>query len=304
MELGPGLQMIEVPFEGSRSVNSFLFSGGEHLLVDTGVAGSPTEIILPHLENVGLGADELDLVINLHAHADHIGGNGEVFAATGQQVRFAAQALDADAIEDHQLLATQVYGLADREQIRQLLARCGANVPVSYRYRGGEMVDLEGLTLEVSHAPGHMAGNLALYDPASRTLVQGESVMGPPQRNEQGFWSTPFGPDPLAYRETIVRLGGLDFALLLSSHRAPMDLATGMALIETSLEALDRFLEHCRAAFADGVASMADLAVFVAARGAYQATGRLEAQVSKVAEAWLAEGLVVKRPSGTLTLAQ
>ncbi len=84
MRVYPGLEIIDTPFEGTRQINVALFTGGRHALVDTGVAGCPTATILPALEERGIGAVDLHLVINLHAHADHIGGNGEVFTASGE----------------------------------------------------------------------------------------------------------------------------------------------------------------------------------------------------------------------------
>jgi glyoxylase-like metal-dependent hydrolase (beta-lactamase superfamily II) len=74
MQLYLGLRMLDAPFENGRQINLYLFMGQRHLLVDSGVARVPTETVLPALAQMGLAAGDIDLLVNLHAHADHIGG--------------------------------------------------------------------------------------------------------------------------------------------------------------------------------------------------------------------------------------
>lgn len=300
MEIYPGLEVLDTPFEGDRHINVCLFSGRRRLLVDTGVAGTPTATLLPALENLGIGVGDLDLVINLHAHADHVGGNGELFAASGETLSFGAHELDAPAIEDHQLLATRVYGLTHPERIRALLARCGANVPVARWFEGGEIVDLEGLSVEVLHAPGHTRGNLALYDAAHHALLHGESVMGPPTPDAEGLLSTPFGVDPPAYRATLETLRRIDFEIYISSHQPVGDRTRGLAEIEASLDALDRFEAVCQEAIAQGPRDVDEMAAAVATGGGYVSGPRLAGQVGNLVDAWLVQGRVTHRPDGSL----
>ena len=87
MQIYSGLHMIDAPFENERHINLWLFRGARHILVDSGVAGVPPETILPYLKSVGLEATDLDLLINLHAHADHIGGDAELLTASGGELR-------------------------------------------------------------------------------------------------------------------------------------------------------------------------------------------------------------------------
>lgn len=52
-------------------------TGSHNVLIDTGSGTlEPTTGLLPgELKNVGLGSDNIDVVIHTHAHPDHIGGN-------------------------------------------------------------------------------------------------------------------------------------------------------------------------------------------------------------------------------------
>lgn len=303
MELYPGLHVIDAPFENTRQINLFLWRDERNVLVDSGVAGVPTETVLPYLESVGLSASDLALLVNLHAHADHVGGNAELLEASGGTLRIGAHRTDAPAVADHRVLATEVYGLSDEGRIATLIKRCGANVPVEECYAGGEKIRLGGIDLRVIHVPGHTAGNISLYSAAHRTLIHGESVMGPSRTDDQGYRSAPFGVDPSAYRRALEALRDLEIEWFLSSHRPPAGGDEGRALIEASLTALDEFEATCRAAFVVGVTNVDELATAAALGGGYRPGPHLAQQVSRLLEAWLQEGLVRRTKAGEYRLA-
>jgi len=302
MELYPDLHMIDAHFESTRQVNLFLWRDERNVLVDSGVAGVPTETVLPYLDDLGLSASDLSLLINLHAHVDHVGGNAELLEASDGTLQIGAHRADAPAIADHHVLATEVYGLSDEGRIATLIERCGANVPVKERYAGGETIRLGELDLRVIHVPGHTAGNISLYNPAHRTLIHGESVMGPSRVDDEGYRTAPFGADPLAYRRALETLRDLEIACFLSSHQPPADGVEGRALIEASLTALDEFEATCRAAFVVGVTNVDELATAVALGGRYRPGPRLVQQVSRLLEVCLQEGLVRRTKAGEYRL--
>lgn len=304
MELLPGLCVIDAPFENGRQINLWLCSGQRRMLVDSGVAGVPTASILPYLDSIGLSVHDVNLLVNLHAHADHVGGNAELLAASGGRLRIGAHWLDAPAVADHRVLATDVYGLSDEERIQALLKRCGADVPVSERYVGGEVIALGGSEWQVIHVPGHTAGNIALYNRAQRALIHGESVMGASQANERGERSTPFGADPQAYRRGLKALQALEMDWFLSSHKPPADGAAGKAAIAESLAAVDEFERVCRAVLAQGVRDAEELAGAIAHEGHYQSGPRLLKQINNTLRNWLAAGVVQHAASGEYCLAK
>src|ERR671921_1042154 len=60
MEILPGIHRIESDL-GERFMCQYLLVGGEStVLVDTGLAGTPGEVIVPYLEGIGLGVEDLD----------------------------------------------------------------------------------------------------------------------------------------------------------------------------------------------------------------------------------------------------
>ncbi|HHX45009.1 MAG TPA: MBL fold metallo-hydrolase [Chloroflexi bacterium] len=303
MELVPGLHVIDAPFEGTRQINLFLLRGERNLLVDSGVAGVPSATVLPYLHSVGLDASDLALLVNLHAHADHVGGNAELLEASGGTLRIGAHRMDAPAVADHRLLATQIYGLTDADRIATLIKRCGDDVPVEERYAGGETIDLGGgVSLQVLHIPGHTPGNISLYSPTHRALIQGESVMGASQEDDEGYRTAPFGTDPAAYRQGLEALRALDFEWFLSSHRPPMRRTEGLALIDASLTALDEFEATCRAALMVGVTSVDELAHAAAMGGSYRPDPRLVQQVSRLLEVWMQSGTIRRTKAGEYRL--
>jgi glyoxylase-like metal-dependent hydrolase (beta-lactamase superfamily II) len=300
MQIYRGLHVIEAPFEGDRAINLFLLRGRRSLLVDSGVAGVPTQTLMPYLHEVGLPPSALTMLLNLHAHADHVGGNGELVAASEGALRIAAHNVDAPAIADHHRLAHMVYGIPkdDTERTRTLLRRLGTEEPVHMRLQGGEVFDLEGLEVQVIHAPGHTAGNLALYHRRERTLIHGESLMPIAKPDGDGLRATPFGADPWAYRRTLRRLGALDVRRLLSSHARPMNRRGFRRWIEDATAALDEYDAICRAVLAQGVASAREMTAAVAAEGHYQNGARLGEQVSHMLQYWLLAGQAEETPAG------
>jgi len=302
MELYPGLHVIDAPFEGTRQINLFLLRGERNALVDSGVAGVPTATALPYLESVAMSAADLSLLVNLHAHADHVGGDAELLEASGGALRIAAHRMDAPAVADHRLLATQVYGITDEARIAAMVKRCGADVPVEERYAGGETIDLGGICFRVLHIPGHTLGNISLYDPIHHALIHGESVMGASQVDGQGHRTSPFGVDPCAYRRGLETLRALEIAWFLSSHRPPAGRDEAMALIDASLTALEEFEATCRAAFVVGVTNVDELATAVALGGGYRPGPRLVQQVSRLLEAWMQDGTIRRTKAGEYRL--
>jgi glyoxylase-like metal-dependent hydrolase (beta-lactamase superfamily II) len=309
MELYPGLHRIDAPFEEGRQVNLWLFSGRHPALVDTGIAGVPRAAILPYFVGLGLPPQDLKLIINLHAHADHIGGNAEMLQAAGVTGKesddgplIAAHELDAPAIADHRLLATEVVGLADEERIVAFMRRCGDNAPVGRRFRGGEVLELGSSEVEVLHTPGHTAGSLSLYDRGHRALIHGESVMGVGTTDTGGFRSTPFGQNPQLYRQTLEYLSGLEFEWFLSSHCPPMSRTEGQESIAVSLAEVDSYEVACRSALTPGVSSVQEMAEAVSQEGGYQQGRRLLNQVEHTLHAWTREGLVTQTTSGAYRL--
>jgi glyoxylase-like metal-dependent hydrolase (beta-lactamase superfamily II) len=179
MDVAPGIYRIE-SILGPRPFSQYLLVGERSLLVDTGVAETPAEVILPFLEG-----RLPDLVLNSHADVDHFGGNAAIAEAAPNAV-FLAHALDAPWIESSEAILRerygwyQAHGLGYPPDVFTWLADAmGPDRAVDIRLRGGEQIRLgPELVVDVLHLPGHTPGHLGLWDPASRTAIVMDAVMG------------------------------------------------------------------------------------------------------------------------------
>jgi glyoxylase-like metal-dependent hydrolase (beta-lactamase superfamily II) len=269
-DVAPGILRIASEL-GPRPFSQFLLLGNERsLLVDTGIVTTPAEVILPFFAEVGLDPDRLDCVLISHADADHFGGNAAVRAAAPRAV-FCAHVADAGWIGDRARILRERYGWyaehgagADYDSgTKQWLAGAmGDDTPVDLGLVGGERFRLgSSLTVEVLHLPGHSAGHLGLWDPASRTAIVLDAVLGAGLLDHQGaVIHPPPYLEAAAYEATIARLQQLRPELLLTAHYAPMRGPEAAAFLDRSAA----FVVAARAAVADqlrasGEATMTEL---------------------------------------------
>jgi glyoxylase-like metal-dependent hydrolase (beta-lactamase superfamily II) len=179
MEVAPGIHRIESVL-GPRPFSQYLVLGERSLLVDTGVADTPADVILPFLEG-----RQPDIVLNSHADVDHFGGNAAIRAAAPRAL-FLAHQLDVPWIESAEAILRERYGWYEAhglgyppEVFTWLSEAMGPDSPVDVRLSGGEHIRLgPDLVVEVLHLPGHSPGHVGLWDPASRTAIVMDAVMG------------------------------------------------------------------------------------------------------------------------------
>lgn len=231
MQISDHLHLLKIPFQVpispelklERFVNLFLIYGDEEIiLVDSGVAGAEARIG-DYLAATGRGPEEIRRLILTHSHPDHLGGAAAICRLSGCAV--AAHPAEQAWIEDTELQATQrpVPGF------RQLV---GGPVPVDRQLADGEIIALDGLTLEVVHTPGHSPGSLSLYLPADRVLISGDALPLP--------GDLPIFTDWSASVTSLERLQGIaGVETLLSSWKQPRrgsevaaTLAAGLAWLE------------------------------------------------------------------------
>jgi glyoxylase-like metal-dependent hydrolase (beta-lactamase superfamily II) len=87
-------------------------------------------------------------IINTHAHADHIAGNGLLKELTGAEILI--HPLDAPKLTDPRFNGSSLFGI-------------GITSPQADRLlEDGDIVEFGGLELGVRHTPGHTAGSISL----------------------------------------------------------------------------------------------------------------------------------------------
>ena len=224
-EVAPGIRLIEGGYEPGRQPdgNSVLIEGPDGLLlIDTGRHASHVAKVEAAIAARG---KPLKRIVNTHWHLDHVSGNlalkakhpGVRVSASGaiddaltgflkRSADSARPALDAGKIPEP--MASEVRGdLATFER--------GTELRPDDVVRKDGVVDAGGRRLEV-HLVRHAAtaGDVWLYDPATRTLITGDLVTAPVP-----FLDTAC---PEGWRKTLDQIAAKPFMTLIPGHGAPM----------------------------------------------------------------------------------
>jgi len=243
-EVAPGIYRIE-SILGPRPFAQYLLREERSLLVDTGIATTPEEVILPSFQELELDPADLNYVLISHADVDHFGGNATVRAAASRAI-FCAHLADCDWIGDRERILRERYGWYaahgpdadyDTDTKDWLRNALGPDVPVDLHLVGGEVFRLgPRLCVEVLHLPGHSLGHIGLWDPSSRSAIITDATLGAGLLNNEG---EVIHPPPYIlleeYEATVRRLQRLAPERLLTAHYAVMEGAEANRFLDESL---------------------------------------------------------------------
>lgn len=211
---------------GNRRLAQWAVMGDDAvLLCDVGVAGTVGQHIAPALQSLGLDSRHIAHVVISHADVDHYGGIAEI-RRIAPDARIRAHRLDRPLIESWRRIANERYGWYrqygidyDDETWLWLKESAGPDTPLDGEIAAGDWIDLGHVGVAVLALPGHSLGHVGLYEPASRTAIIGDAVMGYGFETVTGERA---GPPPYvnlsAYRSTIARLLELSPARLATGH--------------------------------------------------------------------------------------
>jgi glyoxylase-like metal-dependent hydrolase (beta-lactamase superfamily II) len=224
----------------------YLIIGADRVvLVDTGLAGTPDEVLKPALDDAGV---EPDLILVTHADLDHCGGNRRMRELYPKAL-LACPELDRPWIESNATMVAEnylwhePYGLDEPDEAgrREMLATLGGDAPVDVGVRGGETIRVgAGRRLDVLHLPGHTLGHVGLWDPDARAAIIIDAALSDGIYDRAGNKLIP--PryyDADAYRATIRRIRALEPELLLTAHYEPMAAEHARAFCDRSLSHVD-----------------------------------------------------------------
>jgi glyoxylase-like metal-dependent hydrolase (beta-lactamase superfamily II) len=243
MEILPGIHRIESDL-GARFMCQYLLVGEDRMvLVDTGLAGTPGEIIIPYLEEVGLRLEDVDEVIISHADLDHCGGN-RALRERNPRLRFSCGEADRPYVENSRVMLAEIYGWSepygfgpDEEAKASILEDLGGDSPIDAGLRGGETLRLgPGWRVEILHLPGHTPGHLGIWDPNNGAAIIIDAVL------ERGIYDRegnrlipPRYFDAPSYQGTISELRTLRPQHLLTAHYPPMQGEEALDFLDRSL---------------------------------------------------------------------
>jgi glyoxylase-like metal-dependent hydrolase (beta-lactamase superfamily II) len=171
---------------GGRPLYLFAFLGERRLLLDAGCASTVEEFVAPALDGLGLGLEDLDILVVTHCDVDHQGGAHALRLANPSLI-VGCGVPDMPLVADPSVLVARRYEayraehrLGPDDSTRAwMLAQSGAPERVDIGFSGGEVLTLAaGWRLRVLHVPGHSPGHLALLDERSGALFGGDCLQG------------------------------------------------------------------------------------------------------------------------------
>jgi glyoxylase-like metal-dependent hydrolase (beta-lactamase superfamily II) len=242
-EVAPGLWRTEQELAPGILLALHLVSDGERaVLVDTGVAAS-LPAVLGLIDAAGVEPTDVALVINTHAHHDHIGSNRRVIEETDALLAAPARAMPW--IEDHDRHLREFTShhpellAPDEAELAELAATLDGPTKVDLAIGEGFSVRLgNGLELGTLALPGHIDPEIGFYESASRTLLLADAV----PRIDWGLFHGHGRPAVL--RATLRRLRSLVATAHVEraclAHYAVM---TGAELLD-AIAAVERFVDE------------------------------------------------------------
>ncbi len=174
-----------------------LVRGGEAAIVDTGVEGS-ADAIETSLTGVGLDWAAVGHLILTHHHGDHAGSAAEMMT------RAAAAA-----------------GYAGAEDIASITVPR----PLTAAADGDDVFGLQIVT-----TPGHTAGSISVLDPVGGILVAGDALGT--NGGQPTLPGAQFTDDMDQAKQSVIKLGGLQFETLLVGHGEPIEGGAAAAVAE------------------------------------------------------------------------
>ena len=193
---------------GRFGLYSFFIDAPEPAVVDTGIASSPAEGMVPALEAIGRRIEDVRWILLTHGHIDHVGGASALWELTGRRAQVVIHEADVAMLRSRrahvdEYLHGRAQYLNDPEGEAKVTAAANAvisgEMEPTMLLKGGETLSLGGdVTVSVHPIPGHTPGSVAYVIDGQRSVFVGDAVQVHGAAN--GF---PGYVNPVAYRASL-----------------------------------------------------------------------------------------------------
>ena len=235
MEIIPGIHQLKLPFPlqpEQLGVNAYLIQGDKGcLLVDCGWnINQAFSAMERQLHEIGLGFENISLILITHFHPDHYGLAGRLVQVSKAKVALHqvekdfidSRYMNMEGLLDSTADILRANGVPEKDLPRLQKASLGVRryvAPVSpeVALQGGEIIGQGEFQLEVLWTPGHSPGHVCLLERNKKILISGDHVL-PATFPNVGLHSQS-GPDPLPnYLRSLKAIEDLDVDLVLPAH--------------------------------------------------------------------------------------
>jgi hydroxyacylglutathione hydrolase len=193
---------------GRFGLYSFFIDAPEPAIVDTGIASSPADGMVPALEKLGRSIEEVRWILLTHGHIDHLGGAHALWELTGRRAQVVIHEADAHLLRSRRAHVDQYVDVRQQylndpngveEQTKAANQVISGEMEPTMLVKGGETLSLGGnASVSVHHIPGHTAGSVAYVVDGQKSVFVGDAVQIHGAAN--GF---PGYEDPAAYRSSL-----------------------------------------------------------------------------------------------------
>ena len=208
MEIIPGIHQVD-----GVNGNAYIVDRNGLTVIDTGIPGSGKKILSYIRDTLHREPSAITTIIITHFHTDHIGG-----------VKALKQAAPGLKIAIHEADAGYVAGttpLPGYPGLRGLIVGLFSRLMPSVFLPDIILKDgdrIEGLTC--IHLPGHTPGSSGFLDAESKIFFSGDTIRSDGKSLSEG--PTGFSMDVPRSRESIRKIGTLEFDTLLVGHGQPL----------------------------------------------------------------------------------
>lgn len=182
-------------------------------IIDAGLMGKG-DYKVRSIREFGIELEDVKRVIMTHTHLDHIGCLKEIMNYL-PHIEIWVHDIEAGPLESGD--ERTVYGMDMFKNMMQMqydLKAGDFTFQVDRRLNEGETLEIGDMVWEILHIPGHSAGSIALYDPADRVLIPGDTVYADYAIGRFDL----HGADASALKASLLRLAKLDVDVLLPGH--------------------------------------------------------------------------------------
>lgn len=194
---------------GRFGLYSYFIDAPEPAIVDTGIASSPAEGLLPALQQLGRSIEDVRWILLTHGHIDHLGGAQALHDLTGGKAKVVIHEADAPLLRSRQAHVDEYVQGRSRylnapdgaqQQAQTAQAVISGELEPAVLVRGGETLSLGGdVRVKVHAVPGHTPGSVAYQ--LDDAVFAGDAVQIHGAANR-----FPGYTDPDAYRSSLAYL--------------------------------------------------------------------------------------------------